>query len=528
MPELTLEYVVRGRSDSAGAKDAKAAMEDMASSADKVAASTRNASSAQDAFAVKQDVSKREVRYLTAELLHSIGITHEAGSAGRVAAEGFEALGNSANLANFMMAGAGLAVVALVPLIREWMGENDKAKQKIDEVVRALLQDRSLLNDITTTYPGASKAVREYADALNTLSRIENEREVKKMEKDLDDLKDKMLANNAAVQGAIPAWRQIAAEVVGADFATRGLSEQQEAARDDAHRMAAEIDALTAKIAIYKKALEKGEGGQDFLEGMKKQGEESKRHLEEDAAFRKKFAQDQDTQALVDMAQFGEKKHAADVKANAEEAKLNEVRFAAERKNSREAAAENVRNVEHEFEMEQEERRADLEAQAKYAEEAAGIARALFGKSKMGRIAEALAHTYAGAARAFADYPWPVDVAVAAMVTVQGLAQVANIEKTNAGFDSPANDAIAESFGRRWARDLVQKIDFGVMQEIHRVPVGGSVTTHNVINRGTTIHSLSMGMMYPEPEQVALTRLNRKLNEISRFEDRATHSGGRP
>ena len=43
------------------------------------------------------------------------------------------------------------------------------------------------------------------------------------------------------------------------------------------------------------------------------------------------------------------------------------------------------------------------------------------------RIAEAIASTYAGAARALADYPWPYSIVVAASVVAAGIANVATI-----------------------------------------------------------------------------------------------------
>lgn len=59
-------------------------------------------------------------------------------------------------------------------------------------------------------------------------------------------------------------------------------------------------------------------------------------------------------------------------------------------------------------------------------------AAAAFGKKgfaafKAFRIAEAIASTYAGAARALADWPWPYSIAVAASVVAAGIANVATI-----------------------------------------------------------------------------------------------------
>jgi len=65
-------------------------------------------------------------------------------------------------------------------------------------------------------------------------------------------------------------------------------------------------------------------------------------------------------------------------------------------------------------------------------------AAAAFGKKGFGvwkalKIGEAIASTYAGAARAFADYPWPYSIAVAAAAVAGGLAAVAQISAVKPG-----------------------------------------------------------------------------------------------
>lgn len=58
---------------------------------------------------------------------------------------------------------------------------------------------------------------------------------------------------------------------------------------------------------------------------------------------------------------------------------------------------------------------------------AAAFGKKGFAAFKAFRIAEAIASTYAGAARALADYPWPYSIAVAASVVAAGIANVASI-----------------------------------------------------------------------------------------------------
>ena len=71
-------------------------------------------------------------------------------------------------------------------------------------------------------------------------------------------------------------------------------------------------------------------------------------------------------------------------------------------------------------------------------------------------VAEALMNTYAGASRAFRDWPYPISLGVAGIVTAQGLAQVAQISSmgsAHAGIDSvPQDQTIVVQRGERIIR----------------------------------------------------------------------------
>lgn len=90
------------------------------------------------------------------------------------------------------------------------------------------------------------------------------------------------------------------------------------------------------------------------------------------------------------------------------------------------------------------ERKKKLEQDQQYAQGAVTIfgnladAAAAFGRKgfavwKALKIGEAIASTYAGAARALADYPWPYSIAVAAAVVAAGIANVATIAAAKPG-----------------------------------------------------------------------------------------------
>lgn len=143
----------------------------------------------------------------------------------------------------------------------------------------------------------------------------------------------------------------------------------------------------------------------------------------------------------------------------------------------------------------------------------------LFGIQKEVSIANALVHTYAGAARALEDYAWPYDMIVAALVIAAGLAQVANIEKTGVGtgsftgfgastggggtfgFDDPQNDFAAVAGGRKWAKDMIgfygQGAAAGFSEGMMRGGGGGSSSVVNNTTRWGDRHitvNLNAGM----------------------------------
>ncbi len=88
---------------------------------------------------------------------------------------------------------------------------------------------------------------------------------------------------------------------------------------------------------------------------------------------------------------------------------------------------------------------------------------AVFGQSKAARIAESIIHTLTGATRAYADVPYPYNIAVSTMIAALGMANVAKIraQDVEGGFDVQEHDTMGRMGGRRWAGDLVRNLDAG-------------------------------------------------------------------
>ena len=74
--------------------------------------------------------------------------------------------------------------------------------------------------------------------------------------------------------------------------------------------------------------------------------------------------------------------------------------------------------------------------------------KAMFTLFKMYSIAEAIISTYAGAARALKDYPYPFSIAVAALITAAGLARVAAIAAQQPGGTAKAAPSGAAGAGK--------------------------------------------------------------------------------
>lgn len=115
---------------------------------------------------------------------------------------------------------------------------------------------------------------------------------------------------------------------------------------------------------------------------------------------------------------------------------------------------------------------AKIEAQQKMelahsvASSAVAAATALFGENKAFAIAQAIIDTWGAVNRTLNSLPFPANVAAAAAVAAQGLANVMRIRKAKkegggAGFDDPVHDSMAYRGGRRWALDMVNRMDAG-------------------------------------------------------------------
>jgi len=186
---------------------------------------------------------------------------------------------------------------------------------------------------------------------------------------------------------------------------------------------------------------------------------------------------------------------------------------------NREEALKAVQKIEDD-ERESAQKRLDI--QTGIAVGSADIIRSVFGKNKAASIISAIIDTYAAANVALKSAPPPANFVLMAAAIAAGLANVAKIKESEAGFDVLESDMLAASFGKKWAADFLRLVDSGFAAAVDRGPTPGIRSVHNTtINRGTQIHGgVSLGGFFGSGKTQLLKQLNRELIVINRLENR--------
>lgn len=495
--DLNLQVVIQAILDAKGFDEAKAGLKGLADNANAVGPATA-------AFAEGQRVSAREVRLATAEVLRFSGVTQEAGLIGRLAGVGFRALGDSAEYANLAIVGATLGLSIIIPLFLQWIGSAKDAAEKQKALVDELLRFRSEIDQYVIKVPGAERAAREWAAALKELALAQQQLRIIELEKQLDELKKQQ-------EAGVGLWERTKMSLAGLLPGIGSYNDLLAASKARAAETSAAVAALTKEIEVMKLAASHKEPIEDFFKAGETGAEKAKKANQDRANF--------DLRATLDMISYGQKEEATRKKQIADENKLFIDQETERERLEAEARRRAEETAKHKAVLEEETLRAGATA-----------LRDFFGKSKAAAIAGAVADTYAAAAKAYARAgggPWGVPIV--AFTIVEGLAQVAKIEKAGLGFDNPESDALARARGTKWADDLLNLLDSGFNDRLRSAsPFGGGggiINQSTTINRGISIGSVNMGNLYGEHEDVALKRLNRKLIEIQRLENRTTVGG---
>jgi hypothetical protein len=505
--DLRLQLVVQAILDAKGFDDAKAALGAMAEASKKGGDGT-------DAFSTAQNVSRREVRLATAEILRYSGVTQEAGLIGRLAATGFVAFGDAAEVANFAIVGATVGLSVLIPLIIQWMKGTDDVSKAQEALTNTLESQYNVLKPFLETLKGTNAQYEAWAKHARDLELDKNEKELVGLLHTVDELNAK-LKNLADISE---------------DPTLYGWIRNLFRGNDTVETLNKSLADAKIRIEQLNLALGRGIPVEDMLSGKVKDGtkalEAKKKAIKEVMEDEKRaadFQKKQSVDAELDIVTFGQKqtkawkdetkelgKHVSDVLDakrawTREEERLSKERIA--QADAEQAAKEEAAN-----------------AEISYIGQTATALSAAFGHNKALAIAGAIADTWAGATKALATVPWPANLAAAASVAATGLAQVVNIEKASAsGFDDPLNDLLARQRGTKWARDLLNNVDLGFNRGLAAAGSGPAGSSSTTIDRSLHFHGgVHLGGFFGGNKNELLTQMSRDLNVIARKEGRAT------
>jgi len=507
--DLDLAIVVNSRANLAGTQQAKLAIQGLADQTNNVIPFVQKHNVVEAEREVRQKVSAREVKQLTGALLTSIGASRGAGAAGSVAAAGIKALGNAAEFANLALAASGLAVVLIIPKLMEWAGSagqvataNESLRESIAQQLDKFDEYLKYVTDADEAHKNLAKHVREVAFYQQIIER--------------QKLSEEMKSQAAEVRGTVGWWHELRTvmflTIHGYDAAI------ERAEKDKAVRMSgtAAIQEHAARIAILDDAIKRGVVAQEedtrALDKGKKAAEAKKKAIDELRRAHEQYLRALHSQEAKEQkdAIKRETESANFVIRTREQLKRKREKQQREQDEADDAAA----RADHEREIQ---KRVDW---GETVASGIGATQALFGKNKAAAIAGAIADTFVAANKAIAIYgPTPLGYANMAIAIVKGMANVTQIRK--AGFDDPVNDAIAVSFGRRFANDVVGLIGAGFNSQMGQIARGGSSVTN--INRGVTIQGgFHAGGFFATNETEFFKQFSRKLDTFNRRIGRQT------
>lgn len=528
MSDFNVKGTIEAFIKSEGFSKAIEQFDELAKKADETGKKFRGAADDSDKFAGKQRVSSREVRQLTAEILHQAGATSSAGEAGQFMAAALDAIESSSQLANLALAGTTLGVAVLVPLIVRWMQSSKGASEEQRKLTDAMVEQLPQLEAYSKAIGGVNEALDTQVKSARELAVIKQGERVEEINKELESLQKGASGVKVWRQEHVDAKAAAQAMAEGTAAMTHQETEEEKAARKTAAQIAnlrAERERLNAAIAQGKslgevesderaKADAAKKAQEDALdasfERMSKEIEYQNTLTEADskAADEKQAYEDQQSrQADFDIIEDGRRRHKSmEVAIQLEQQKETAISAL-----QRQAAEEDARR--------QAIRKAGMVA---FAQAGIGLLGTLFKKQKAAAIAQAIIDTFQSANAALKNPPgppWTIPLAAAAIV--QGMQNVAQIRKQSAGFDNPMSDALAREFGYKWAGDFIRHTNTGFMAGL--ASQGNPMTNTYVTNNyGATINGgMHLGGFFGDNETELLKRVNRRLSDpIARLEAR--------
>ena len=552
--QLDLAIVLKAVLDAKGFEDAQGKLQALADKANTVRPAVDGLDKSQKGLLATQEISAREVKILTAELLRSVGATEGAGAAGRLAAVSLTALSDSAHLVNLALASTGFAVAFVIPEIIKWIASQKDLNKEQEESAKKLV-------DALPELEQYAEKVKKVSDAIKIQLAASRAQALE------DDIKKQRVLNDG-LAGQEAQLKKTSAEVAKLDeimsHSFGSFQEAPKALRDRFLELTEaeatqrnELNNNRGALLELNDAISKGISVAEMrAQAVKKATKDTKDETAADKEKAKQLAAtDKWIKDSTEASERGEDERIAKRnKTDAELRRMNQEESRREMQQAEEDATRRAKELEQLALIEQrltyydlarmkrkhdgselDKRIADAH-RIQTADEIANYAAATqsinqaFGKNKAIAIAAAIADTYAAATEALGMKPWtPANFALATAVIAAGLANVVQIRKASpVGFDDPFNDIRAQKLGRKSAGDFLHYFDAGWQQGLGGRGGGGMAGTTVYDQR--TIHSGDThthnyggihGLMATSAMQFA-RGLDRAQNKSGRYRKRTT------
>lgn len=492
--QVDLSIVLKAILDAHGFEEAQAAIKGLVSSANSATGPTKGLGDATGDLAEKQKVSSREIKILTAEMLRSIGASEGAGSAGRLAAEGFAAIGNASMMTNAALAAVGFAIAFVLPRLQDLASGQESSKKVTEDFNDALGISVTRLQEVIDKSPGAARELGELLRVMKgedtrkqSQSLQEMSTRMKEIRAEMGPLETTLSRYNATqLQGdnlrfypeaakAKKRLEELGQEAADLKVKAKALEEATLSGVSVDDEATAALGAHTLALKKDKEARDAAIKSMDFEAAFQNEQANGRQQELDDRMRAVDLAHEQDAQARKDMAQ-----NTIFTKAQLKERRKAEDEYNKQLKRDHDQQAQWA----HDDALQKQQ--ATDAIIGNYAEAGAALATA-FGNNKALAIAAAIVNTWAGADLALATYAYnpPLAFAMAAAIAAKGLANVVNIEKANPGFDDPGNDAVVRRFGRKWADDMAGLLNEGFYSRVGDLTRGAGSTGTTVYDQRT-------------------------------------------
>jgi len=513
MPDATFDVqaLISSQTDTTGFTEAQRQLNGLAGSANRAKGPVAGLGGETAKVAKTYRSASTEVNTLSRVLLVNAGAMSGASDAARGISTAAQFAEGSAGLLSLTLAGLGGILVFLLPKIWEWINASKTATEEQKRLRDSMLGVHDQLTNFVRDVPNASAAIREWASALQALALAKQQERIDELTKSIEENKKQVaeLTETKIFKATVDAQ---------GNLMQRATKVATEAERVEAAGLTVEINQQTAERTALIEAMQRQLTLQQDLAKQTKEAREAEEAARKAAAENEKIDKEtREGEAAVRQRNLdADGKAIADREAAEKKQLRQDIATRKAREDERRTIAED-RAMDAQILKEQQDAAKAKEALALDGVRAvSGAMGELFAKNKAVRIGMAIADTYAAANQALATPPgppWSIPFMIAAIAA--GLANVMQIRKSEVGFDNPLNDALAESFGHKFASDVVGFINSGFQQGLRGAAgVPGGITNNN---SSQTFH---LGGFFGTNKTQLLKQLNRGLIKANRLESR--------